>query len=243
MSSDYHRYCTSCHILTRTVPQEAGEYLCPLCDNRISPTPSFTFPTAQTPPQDISSHSDSDDNASTPNELDPYLRRRPRPTATPPPPPSSPSHQSPPPSPRVISSHTLSMSSTSSLRSDDMARRLDALPIKIPTFSGKDDEFIESLIDKLDSYATDHNEDNDFKLRRLPYLLKGRAHEVFVNLPESIKGDYERLISELRLNFGTPQLPSELAYKSLSSLKMDGGETVQIFYEKLLRNSKHLQIL
>ena len=129
-----YRYCSNCHILTRVIPQAEGEgNSCPQCDNRISPTPSFTFSPTRTPSRNESNHSDSDDDASTPNELDPYLRRRPRPTATPPPPPSSPSHQSPPPSPRVISSHTLSMSSTSSLHSDDMAISMDALPIKIPS--------------------------------------------------------------------------------------------------------------
>ena len=57
-----------------------------------------------------------------------------------------------------------------------------------------------------------------------------------------ITGDNEHLTTELRLNFGTPQLPSELAYKSLSSLKMDAGENVQFFYEKFLRNSKYQKI-
>ena len=113
-----------------------------------------------------------------------------------------------------------------------LQERVD-VPFKISPFSGKSDEDIDSLLNKFDAYCEQHDKDNEYKTRRIPFLLTGQAYKIYKNFTDEVKANYVAVCRELQLNFGPLTLPPEIAYPQLSKLKMTNGTKVQSFYEEL----------
>ena len=100
-----------------------------------------------------------------------------------------------------------------------LQERVD-VPFKISPFSGKPEEDIDCLLNKFDAYCEQHDKDNEYKTRRIPFLLTGRAYKTYKNFTDEVKANYVAVCRELQLNFGPLMLPPDIAYPQLSKLKM-----------------------
>ena len=119
-------------------------------------------------------------------------------------------------------------------------RGLNELPVKIPLFSGKSDEDVESLLLNFDTYCHNTGKTEQFKASHIPLLLKGEAHSVFRNIPPESKASYEKICENLRLNFGVVKMPCEVAYPLLTKLKMT--TTVQEYLNQFRKLCTNLHV-
>ena len=103
-------------------------------------------------------------------------------------------------------------------------------------------EDFDVFLAKYNSFCTINNKPLDYKLRKLPFVLAGRAYKIFTSLPQNIKEDFNDLCNELRLHFGKLNLPHDIAHQKLQALKMTPGTSVQDFYEKLTTYSAYLDV-
>ena len=151
------------------------------------------------------------------------------------------------PSPNLSRSSSQSSISTEEeqMEFDNLILRLQEranLPFKLNPFSGSENEDLDSLLNKFDTFCTQHHKDDAYKAAQIPLLLTGRAYKVYKNFSDVTKDDYELVCQELQLNFGPLELPPEIAYPQLSKLKMDPKSTVQTFFEKLTTQGRRLDV-
>ena len=110
------------------------------------------------------------------------------------------------------------------------------------TFSGKVDEDIDAFLSKFDRFCDINYRDKAYKLQTFPLLLDGRAYTLYQELPDEIQQDYTTLTANMKQYFATTVLPPLHAFETLYSQKMANTETVQQFFENILKKSKNLNI-
>ena len=110
------------------------------------------------------------------------------------------------------------------------------------TFTGKTDENIEAFLTQFDRFCDINNRDEAYKLQTFPLLLDGRAYTLYQELPDEIQQDYTTLTANMKQYFATTVLPPLHAFETLYTQKMANTETVQQFFEKILKKSKNLNI-
>ena len=103
--------------------------------------------------------------------------------------------------------------------------------IKLPSFSGDDNNNVDALVEKLRIYCKIKGISEEGKLDRIPFCLTGRAFTLFSGLTEEQNRNKGAIISSLRENFEKTPLPPSVAYQLLAQTK----EKVQTFYERLLQ--------
>lgn len=120
--------------------------------------------------------------------------------------------------------------------------RLQEIPFNLTPFSGIPGEDFDAFLSKFNSFCAVNNKPLDYKVKKLPFVLSGRAYKIYDSLSPALKENFDGLCQELRLHFGHLNLPSDIAHQKLQALKMFPGSSVQDFYEKLTTYSANLDV-
>ena len=91
--------------------------------------------------------------------------------------------------------------------------RLQEIPFNSTPFSGLPREDFDAFLSKFNSFCNVNNKPLDYKVKRLPIVLSGRAYKIYDSLSPALKENFGDLCQELRLHFGCSNLPSDVAHQ------------------------------
>ena len=116
------------------------------------------------------------------------------------------------------------------------------IPFNLTPFSGLPGEDFDAFLSKFNSFCDVNNKPLDYKVKRLPFVLSGRAYKIYDSLSPALKDNFEDLCQELRLHFACSNLPNDVAHQKLQALRMLPGSSVQDFYEKFTMYSASIDV-
>ena len=111
----------------------------------------------------------------------------------------------------------------------------DASRFKCAPFKGGKDENIESFFDKYNMWCETNGKNEAYKIENFRSRLDGRAYTLYESLSDEIKANYDLVKDAMKTYFAPTQLPAVQGFEKLRVLKMDPGETVQTFFEKVMQ--------
>ena len=122
----------------------------------------------------------------------------------------------------------------------DQLKRTDKI-VDVEPFNGHKNMSFDNFLNKYLAFCDLTEKDEHERLNHLQFLLKGRAFDFYINLPEETRGDFDLTIQALKNHFSPPECQLTDSAKCFS-LKMKPDESVNIFYEKLIKSANKLTL-
>lgn len=122
----------------------------------------------------------------------------------------------------------------------DQLKRTDKV-IDIEPFNGHKNMSFDNFLNKYLAFCDLTGKDEHERLNHLPFLLKGRAFDFYINLPEETRENFDLTTQALKNHFSPPECQLTDSAKCFS-LKMKPDESVNIFYEKLIKSANKLTL-
>ena len=109
------------------------------------------------------------------------------------------------------------------------------------TYNGKNENF-DTFVSKFEAFCLANQKNEAYKRTHFPMYLEGRAYDLYDSLPAAVKANWDQTVDRLKQFFSQTPLPPVQAFQRLHQLKMEPNETVQLFYERILKYTKGLNV-
>ena len=109
-------------------------------------------------------------------------------------------------------------------------------------FSGEEGQNIEAFFDKFEKWCMNQGHDDEYKLQNIIFCLDGSAYTSFKTMAPELKSSYPSLKKELITYYAPTKLPVDEQFQQVQELKMKKTETVQTFFNLLMKKTQHLDM-
>ena len=109
-------------------------------------------------------------------------------------------------------------------------------------FSGDKSQNIEAFFDRFETWCAKQGHNDDYKLQNIVFCLDGSAYTSYKTMTPELKTNYAALKKELTLYYSHTKLPDDELFQRLRTIKMKETDTVQNFYNFLMKLMQDLNI-
>ena len=109
-------------------------------------------------------------------------------------------------------------------------------------FSGDKSQNIEAFFDRFETWCAKQGHNDEYKLQNIVFCLDGPAYNSYKTMAPELKNNYATLKKELTTYYSHTKLPFDKQYQQVQTLKMKETETVQGFYNLLMKKTQDLDI-
>ena len=109
-------------------------------------------------------------------------------------------------------------------------------------FSGDKSQNVEAFFDRFETWCAKQGHDDNYKLQNIVFCLDGSAYTSYKTMAPELKNNYANLKKELVTYYSQTKLPDDQLFQHLNTLRMQKTDTVQKFYNLLMKKTQDLNI-